>query len=785
MGFSLLITSIIRLILTLIGTCVYVIYLIRYIPSLTSFLFAPIPLELFLLYLWRRSRVSKYIYALLLFNILLTTTGILLGVYTTLTPIYDFPQLTYSLMLLLYAAVFYAIYLILREIPQPGELFGPDFMVLVQEKLNRVHRLLEKQGSRIFLTWLIFMCLFLSWRYGIFSSGVITTNDHPYHYYQTWYMVEYLIPVFQNAIGWSPHFYAGFPIMYHYPPGSYLFISLLNLGSSGIVSIGLAYRILFVLALLATPLSVYFFTRELRLDKTDCAVIGLLCIVPTFRHIETLYWGMTASILATGISPLVFAFLYRYSKTKRISALLTASLIFGVILLVHPIVAIGVGLGVILYIVLEKRHRILTILHLSAIPLMLSAFWIIPSIYYYVGGYWGVQTLVPFAIVKTIMGFINYHMYLLFGIPVVLLPFIYIAYNQFYRDKNATTRFLLLYPILLYVLSFYGSAIPQLQELQLLHLMPYLGLYIVIIAGLGISYALKQKSYKEFALFALIIAVISPAIGTLPFGIPLLMDSTVMNEESILSVGLPKEVTNVFDWVGANSDGRILLEEIDTLSGKTPWGMGFNLALAPVYANEARFIGGPLPYYNPSFTGNRTMTGEGVFFGMALKGIDNQLLIQRLDEFNVQHLVVWSNISKDFLDKAGDFELVKEIAHFSIYRYLDAPKSFIVATDGDVSANVTNFGTKTITLTVQANETSKVTVSSSYFPNWHAYANGKEIPVQVDDIFSQVVVPPGETPYDVLLVFEESPIEKYSKWLSAFSWIAVVSLICLYRLKGR
>ena len=100
---------------------------------------------------------------------------------------------------------------------------------------------------------------------------------------------------------------------------------------------------------------------------------------------------------------------------------------------------------------------------------------------------------------------------------------------------------------------------------------------------------------------------------------------------------------------------------------------------------------------------------------------------------------------------------------------------------GDVSAKISDFRVKEIILRVTANESGKVTVSSSYYPNWHAYSDKEELPVIKDDIFTQVVLPPKESPYDVVLVFEDSKLEWFCKWLSLISWIIVVPTILFMR----
>jgi len=755
--------------------------------ELVYLLFTPIPVELILLETWvKNSRIAKILYLTLACNILLAATIISLTVYTTLTTIWDYPTWEYiTLIVLPLSLTTYVLYVILEFAPKPSQIFGQNFINKIWENHNP-EKILEKKGQHIFLAWLLFTTLFLAWRYGIISSGVITTDDHPYHYYQAWYTAEYLIPVFHNAIGWSPYFYAGYPIMYHYFPGSALIISLIHVGSLGFVSVATAYRIFFLLALLVAPISTYVLAKELRLKNTESAVIGLLSVVPTFRHIETLYWGMTSSVFAAGLSPLVFAFLHRYHKTKQLKQLISASLVFTIILLTHSIVAIGVAVGITAYLALTKNTNKQTILVILATPLLLSAFWIIPSAVYYVSGYGSLRTEIPFAVVKTILGFINYHLYLLFGIPLVLIPFAYAGYKRCMADENCSIKFLSIYPLLLYVISFYGSAIPYLQTLQLMHLMPLLGMYIVIVAGLGISMNLKNR-FGEITAIALCLAIMSPILGTLPLNFSLTKvitnEKSVMNEDNILAVGLPQDVEQTLEWIKLNAEGRVLVEDTNIFPKNSPWGSGYSTALGPIYAENVKFIGGPLPYYNPFWTGNKTNTGEGVILDMQIESMNYKTLTDGLNKLNIEYLVLWSNKSKNFFNRKEDFQKVKEAGNFSIYRYKNNQNSFIVKTEGTAKASITNFGVKTISLRVKTNETSKITLSSSYFPNWHAYANGKRIPLDRDDIFLQVTAPPEDEPYEITVRFEENKTEAYSKWLSITSWIAALTLIIFHKNK--
>ncbi|MFH1787920.1 MAG: hypothetical protein ABH834_00895, partial [Candidatus Altiarchaeota archaeon] len=65
---------------------------------------------------------------------------------------------------------------------------------------NRAHETIKKKDLQLFFCFLILIVVFLSWRFGLFSEGIISNNDHSYHYYQAWYTVNYLIPKFNSII---------------------------------------------------------------------------------------------------------------------------------------------------------------------------------------------------------------------------------------------------------------------------------------------------------------------------------------------------------------------------------------------------------------------------------------------------------------------------------------------------------------------------------------------------------------------------------------------------------
>jgi uncharacterized membrane protein len=139
-------------------------------------------------------------------------------------------------------------------------------------------------------------------------------------------------------------------------------------------------------------------------------------VVPTFQFLEKFKWGMTPVVFATGISPIVLAFYYTYLKTGRLSELIKSALVSTSIMLIHFIVSFGLLAGILLlsyyfrnWLNLRKITSISAVLTLS---LLATSFWSFPSLYYYLLGYGSSNIIIlPMFITKTLMGYINYHLY--------------------------------------------------------------------------------------------------------------------------------------------------------------------------------------------------------------------------------------------------------------------------------------------------------------------------------------------------------------------------------------
>lgn len=165
---------------------------------------------------------------------------------------------------------------------------------------------------------------------------------------------------------------------------------------------------------------------------------------------------------------------------------------------------------------------------------------------------------------------------------------------------------------------------------------------------------------------------------------------------------------------------------------------------------------------------------------------------QGLRNYNVKYLIVWSDSFKDFLsDFSSNSEashthlgLIAEIERFSIYEYLNCPKSYIIQNDDILSSEVIRFDEKQIIVYVNVLKPTDVTISSTYFPLWHAYVDGVETSVFSSNNFISVCLPEsGE--HEVIFIYEEPLVNVLAKYTSLVSLPSLLTLILVLHFRRR
>lgn len=127
----------------------------------------------------------------------------------------------------------------------------------------------------------------------LLSSTTPTGGDMGAHVLGPAYLRDVLLPQGQ-ILGWSQSWFAGFPAFYFYFPLPSLVIVLLDL----ILPYGVAFKLVTVMGLVATPPATYYLARSLRLGKSISLVAASAGVVFVFMESFTIYGGNIASTLA-------------------------------------------------------------------------------------------------------------------------------------------------------------------------------------------------------------------------------------------------------------------------------------------------------------------------------------------------------------------------------------------------------------------------------------------------------------------------------------------------------
>lgn len=127
----------------------------------------------------------------------------------------------------------------------------------------------------------------------LLAPTITAGGDTPSHYYTLRYLVDSLLP--QGRLwGWSPHYYAGCPLLEFYFPLPFLVMAAL----SAVVSLPVAFKLGTLLGVFGLPLSAYTCLRLLRVPFPGPA-LGAIGILPfLFSEANSMWGGNIPSVLA-------------------------------------------------------------------------------------------------------------------------------------------------------------------------------------------------------------------------------------------------------------------------------------------------------------------------------------------------------------------------------------------------------------------------------------------------------------------------------------------------------
>ncbi|MDH5371846.1 MAG: hypothetical protein OEX97_02765 [Acidimicrobiia bacterium] len=176
----------------------------------------------------------------------------------------------------------------------------------------------------------------------IFTANTPAGGDMGAHVLGPAFLRDELLPSWR-ILGWSNSWFAGFPIFYFYFPLPSLVIVLFDLA----VPYGVAFKMVTVMGLLATPPAAYYLVRSMGISRAVATVAGAAGGSFVFIESFTIYGGNVASTLAGEFSfswsfalSLVYFGLVIRGLREDASLLPIAALVLGLTALSHIITTI-------------------------------------------------------------------------------------------------------------------------------------------------------------------------------------------------------------------------------------------------------------------------------------------------------------------------------------------------------------------------------------------------------------------------------------------------------------
>lgn len=553
-------------------------------------------------------------------------------------------------------------------------------------------------------------------------------NDHTTHLYQGWVMAERLLPTGRIS-GWIPARGPGYPAGVLYPIGASLLIACIRAITPSAITWENVYGLAFVVAIAACHLSAYLAARVLA-GRFAGVLAGIFSAVDVGAYRQSgwtfaVHWGVWPVCLSAGLAIVSVVFLHRALTQKGPKGIALSALLAGLSIVTHPMSLAFLGLAlpmVVLHSMIEvgDRHPLrvgLKGLVACLTGLGVAAFWLMPFLAFrHEARALGTGSVTLFDQVDGIVRFDFFQRMWVIPTSLALLGAV-----VSFKSKLPGVRLL--------VLLFVGIAVTinsdtllgleiDLVMSRLANLQPdryylYLRMMVYIIAGVGAGWLLS--TLRKTGVEAL--AHLSRLRRTLLFVMTCVVLGTTLVpfvEATGMAVVAPR-----FGWTGRPSF----------------WAQ--YMSLSAFIREHAREHPGtlrstwPVPCSNHDdhcYESAPIYTDIGYFHDhryIASAAYDRLFDIDATEE-TLQLLGVRYRVGRNV--RPGE----QELFHSGSLRVFEVPDVSVepFTVEGNAQVRFEHIEDELLRLTVSGAGTGdRVTVHIPFFPNWHAYLDGEELPI--------------------------------------------------------
>ena len=659
-------------------------------------------------------------------------------------------------------------------------------------------------------------------------ASLFIWGDHPGQFMRFWYPLAHAMPDsghgLWGVLSWNPTWYAGYPELQFYPPGTSLLGIALHYLTLGQLSPEQLYNLLPALAFALPLFTCYAFLRVALapLGRTASRLAGVsagllaVAFTPMWGGIDGVVIGLLGERLAFGFAPLVLLAGWRLVERPNAMRLVLAAIALAVLLLLHPFHAPALVLAVSLYaltrIGLGPSHshtarlaalwmqiRWLAVWLLLAIGLI--AWWLVPLLMRY-SPY--AATLVRATPDQVVSWFAATYVEWLWlaALPALLL----LAHPR--RQVQATVIVLaLLPPLIIGGILFNDRILVARLHITLFDPIRFIAEYylaLILVVGCAVGAATSALLWRTPWLALVVLAILAMTLE------PVLprawQDVLAHRQVTPLSTqaGVIQHPAFQGYWEALQNDptdGRILfVSNYLYLAGEDGTITPTTIQSMTPYFTGREIVGGTFSHWSPVARWLWVGTAQADLLPAQVENGDNQQLFGKaweelgddelaayLQRLNVTTVVANVNDEKARarMDRSPYFRRTWDNGYFYLY-HITAPSGAWVEADG-TAVDLLERNPRHWLIEVQPHSKPvTLTLKMSHYPLWRASVNGQPVPITMDAYgLQQITLPPRmsatPTPYQVEVIYREGWPE-WSGLLLSLGTLLLVGLLLINHL---
>ena len=641
-----------------------------------------------------------------------------------------------------------------------------------------------KKHERVILLSVIILAISILVRAGIIDSGIIAIQDYPIHYFTHYLMATKIFPQYHSINGMYLNYQLGYSPLYDHPPGGPLLTTILWYLNLKQVPFWAVFRFVVAISFILPILSVYYLSKTFGFHPFVSILSALLWL--TWFH-EYFIDGTFISYYSLSFGIFSIAFFVKYLDFREKRNLLASGLFLALSLLFqsmfYPFFVFS------LFLLSLMRKKIKEFFYVFIIS-FLSGF-----VYFadFLSWDYSFQIFSKQATFFPHMYDINRafwsHFYLL-SVFIVIISLSLLVYSSSKKSKWKIDYLFLVAISLIglsFLLNFFQTRVKILMlnifsNIFLIERVTFLNrVFFCTIAAYSIYHIINTK--KQF-LIAFVLSLLIVHIFTF---ILYLFDSwynsdsrffeyiygwklkdwySLKLDDGVLKNKPKKDVVELFTFLKENTtkDARIIVED-------SRWGkLGGNIMALLAPFTDKFFVGG---LHQGVFIEGDTWFVDGVIFGKNISEYSEIELAEKLEEYNVKWIVAWTNESKSSLSNLQTFKKIYETSNklFQVYEYSNLMPSYIYVENGNASVKIVN-DDKIIVELKNVVEGEKIVLKFRYEKYWHAFYDGKEMPIKKCGILICMEAPFSGN-YSIMLSYQEGNLLKVGKMISLISLISL------------